>query len=478
MKHKMKNLLKIGFLALGILLLNVSCSEESISNLELSEIKQIQNNFTLENFSNSFIKNNLDVDWTNYNQKVNNENSFLTYEFNTHLKVRSELEKFSVFKLIVYQDDDDLWNYEIIKFLSSNTNLPNELGYFKTKDFNGTVYHYNLKGENTIIKAYEKGVIIEKITLQDFTGINTLERAPAVGGTHCAGCWTLVRTNHYTDWYSNSGGGSTLYYSHSSYDGTTTEWVYIPPNNDYHGMPYDIDDASYHDHYNGPHAGGVGNNHNEEVILTQEEIDDIWSDIFPVDYGGNPIQNLVEYLKCFDLTQSAEITIYVDQPIPNSTDPYSYNLSISDPIDVGHTFIGINQNGITRYLGFYPTPNTINPTSGVITSAGLIRDNSDTEFDVSLSTNITPTQLANVHNLITNYSANYNLNTNNCTDFGNQVFNLIGISLPDTNGVWPYGGNGSNPGNLGQDIRNMTVPQGATRSTNNSNTQNNNGTCN
>ena len=46
----------------------------------------------------------------------------------------------------------------------------------------------------------------------------------------------------------------------------------------------------------------------------------------------------------------------------------------------------------------------------------------------------------------------YDLNTNNCTDAAIGAGAAVGISVPDTQGTWPFGG-GSNPGDLGEDLR-------------------------
>ncbi|MDE0471460.1 MAG: hypothetical protein OXH57_05925 [Ekhidna sp.] len=43
----------------------------------------------------------------------------------------------------------------------------------------------------------------------------------------------------------------------------------------------------------------------------------------------------------------------------------------------------------------------------------------------------------------------------NCTDFGIQYSKQAGIKLKDSYGSWP-GGSGSNPGNLGEDIRKLS----------------------
>ncbi len=79
--------------------------------------------------------------------------------------------------------------------------------------------------------------------------------------------------------------------------------------------------------------------------------------------------------------------------------------------------------------------------------------------------------------VVKNYSATYNLNSNNCTDFGISIGNSIGLNLTDTSGSWP-GGSGSNPGNFGQDLRSMNPASGTNIDTIGGSAPSNNGTCN
>ena len=54
---------------------------------------------------------------------------------------------------------------------------------------------------------------------------------------------------------------------------------------------------------------------------------------------------------------------------------------------------------------------------------------------------------------------------------------LSRLGLPDSYGTWPSGG-GSNPGQLGQKIRDMALPTNASWQTTGANAANNTGTCN
>lgn len=187
---------------------------------------------------------------------------------------------------------------------------------------------------------------------------------------------------------------------------------------------------------------------------------------------SNVIANLNDYLKCFNLSQGATLIIYVDQPKANTPD--SWSGLITDP-DVGHTFIAIQQGNIRRVFGYYPR-NSVNPYSAPSDPAAFGNDQGHL-FDVSLSIPITASQLINVIGYSINAPSTYNLNSYNCTDFGISIGNLAGLNLPDSYGTWPNGG-GSNPGQLGQNIRGMILPLNATRQTTNTNSAPNNGVCN
>lgn len=154
------------------------------------------------------------------------------------------------------------------------------------------------------------------------------------------------------------------------------------------------------------------------------------------------------------MNTSATLTIYVDQPIANS----SKVLSISG--HVGHTFIGISQGNNNSIFGFYPEADKLPGES----DAGKLGNDQETKFDVSISSGITATQLSKIIDYVNNRNTGYNLNTYNCTDFALSIATIAGVNLPDTYSSWGIGG-GSNPAALGQDIRNFTLKSGMTRNT-------------
>ncbi len=141
---------------------------------------------------------------------------------------------------------------------------------------------------------------------------------------------------------------------------------------------------------------------------------------------------------------------------------------------VGHTFVAIQQGGVTRVFGFYPGSgvNPMNPSA-----SSVLVDDSGHAYHVSIEITVNASQLTNVINTAIGYTGTYNLNSYNCTDFGIGIAAAAGVTLPDTYGSWP-GGGGSNPGNLGQDLRSLTPLQSTSVNTTGGTAPSNSGTCN
>lgn len=184
------------------------------------------------------------------------------------------------------------------------------------------------------------------------------------------------------------------------------------------------------------HGGGGGSSETED------------SELIVVIEPDVPITDILEFLKCLDKNSEAIITVYTNQPIPNSTSAHYYNF-------VGHTFISITQGSNTNVIGYYPQSNWVNPVNPASESA--LGDNGHEEYNVSILTTVNASTLNSIIDTIANSNPNYDLNSYNCTDFAIEIGNLAGMNLPEANGTWPSGG-GSNPGTLGEYIRNMSGP--------------------
>jgi hypothetical protein len=309
-------------------------------------------------------------------------------------------------------------------------------GYMKWRKWDGTPLY---------LDRVVSGALKNRMT--PYTG----SRQPAAAKTaRTAGqvCTTYCDYEYAQNCYSSESGG----YTQTWCDG----WVIVGT----YCWEECVDDGTGDGGDNGGGGGGGsgGDSWSSDVILNMPD-------------PGKKIDDMNDYLKCFSTNGNAAVSIYVDQPTANSTATWSG--SMFDP-NVGHTFIAIEQNNITRVFGFYPA-NGVSPASPSTT--GALVDDSGHEYDVKITIGVTAAQLAAVLNTAKNAaSATYNLNSYNCTDFGLAIAQAAGITLPDTQGTWPLGG-GSNPGNLGQDIRSWSAPSNVAKNTNPGNGTSNTGSC-
>ncbi|HLY68737.1 MAG TPA: hypothetical protein VKR53_03340 [Puia sp.] len=202
--------------------------------------------------------------------------------------------------------------------------------------------------------------------------------------------------------------------------------------------------------------------------------------------GNNIIGNIKDYDKCFTNTGGTgftySVTVCVDQPVPGTRETWGLTPSdasaSANPIDVGHVFMVFTEKSpagvVTRNIGLYPS-GSVSPSSP--SSGGQLNNDASHGYDISLTVSATSEQFFNMLNYVAqNATAPYNLNSNNCTSFTLHTLYAGDIYLPATVGTWP-GGSGNDPGDLGEDIRSMTLSAGETRNTV-SDSHPNLGTCN
>jgi hypothetical protein len=244
-----------------------SCTNDDSKEIELIERQQLQNKFSLANFDDDFIKNNLVVDWNDFVLNIDKDTISDTkvYEFNTSFIVNTSLDngKFKLavkYKLLASRNGTEPWKFEIIKFLSSESYPIDLISHSSPYSFSGTLYHYNLNGENTKMIAYKKGKVISKFLNKDKLASSITAKEPSIGGD-TGGFWMFTRTQHYTDWYQTSNYSQGVYtYTHSTYNYTSSEYVWVSTGGS--------SNADYHKHYDYPHGTSIGtNNHPKEIII-------------------------------------------------------------------------------------------------------------------------------------------------------------------------------------------------------------------
>lgn len=325
-------------------------------------------------------------------------------------------------------------------------------------DFTGTLIIKTWDSQVLSIKILSKGKIIKSSTTKKKTTKNSMS---AKSATSCS-MYEIVEYEQICE--------VTCYGDNCYPTGTCSGWY--PTGNT--SPPYEVctndgTDCEFSSDSNcecnlyglGCNEDGVGGSTAPESIV--------------IENAESSIEDMSEYLKCFNLDQSARIVIYVDQPIANSAQAWSINGSSSSSggfINAGHSYIAIQQGDNRMVLGFYPETSVSNTQPS---SNGTFGNDESTEFDVSISVPISAIQLLKIIGYCET-GLSYNLNTFNCSDFVIQVSNLAGLNLPESESTWS-GGGGSNPGLLGQNIREMQLPSGAIRQTTTADSAPNKKTC-
>lgn len=189
-------------------------------------------------------------------------------------------------------------------------------------------------------------------------------------------------------------------------------------------------------------AGGTVTGPNGEPIIGIVNIPNLY---FPGQ--GNPSIDIKKFINCFgttdELNASYEFSVYVDQP-ENGSNSSSYGG------DVGHAFIGIKKTtssgSFTQYIGFYPEGDF----SGIMPLGQKFVNNQNYPYDVSITFNIPFNSFQSLLNAANNYDKNYNIWTNNCTNFALDMANAANVYVPNSQGNSFIS---RMPGQLGEDLR-------------------------
>ncbi|MBB6129009.1 hypothetical protein [Mucilaginibacter lappiensis] len=148
---------------------------------------------------------------------------------------------------------------------------------------------------------------------------------------------------------------------------------------------------------------------------------------------------------------------------------YAMLIHISQPVSgkrrifvklskVGHTFITLikynaDSTSVSRSFGFYPKKeHFLSATPLFPTTASVFKNDEQHGWDETVGKFISERRFKRILKVIKQYDQkNYNLNKNNCTDFGLSLASTAGISILYTKGSWPLG-SGNNPASAGQSV--------------------------
>lgn len=170
---------------------------------------------------------------------------------------------------------------------------------------------------------------------------------------------------------------------------------------------------------------------------------------------SQPIENN-DITECFNDGKKAVgygLMVHVKQPTAGKRKVFA---SFSN---VGHTFVTLikfnaDSTTLSRSFGFYPRKDNLLSATPLIPSAtSVFKDDSQHEWDEVVGKFITKRKFDKIIKLVKEYRCKkYNLNSNNCTDFGLDIAAIAGIKIKETVSSWPLG-KGNNPANAGQSIR-------------------------
>ena len=149
---------------------------------------------------------------------------------------------------------------------------------------------------------------------------------------------------------------------------------------------------------------------------------------------------------------SFAIIVHVKQPV------HGRRKAFSGINNVGHTFITLikmnyDNSSVSRSFGFYPAKKHFLSATPLHPGDGpIIKDDALHPWDETVGKFITEKKFNRIlENLEKFSSTRYNLNKNNCTDFGLSEAMIAGINIKETVGHWPLG-KGNNPANAGQSL--------------------------
>lgn len=447
------------YLALILFFTLLSCSEEETTyEKETNALPFLKENLDLKKSRNANISTNLFSDFIEINSLDKNDKKIYEYKIEeiTKTALESDFVTHEInYSLFVTNIANNYNGYLLETFTLSKSNTEFPITLLKSSTFSGYSNIYNLKGKYIGQIGFQNGfasstnessVLNELLYFLNLKENSNLTTSKIIACNHVVTIRTETYEDIYYQWEDGAGNIVDITFGYSRYLGTTVT---------YQNIPYPCDSPEG-DEKQIVHRGRVYTPVNiNQIVVEGPEI---------------PVTNIIQYLECIDPYQPTTITIYANQPTPNSSTPVNIING-----DVGHAFITIKQGNEIATFGFYPANGWGTGFNGP--TVGQMGNNSGQSFDVSITTTVTSITLQNILiNSIESATQHYSLNDNNCTDFAIGICNIIGLNIPDCYGSW-LGGGGSNPGAFGQYLRNMSLPNGVTRNTTGGNAPQNHKGC-
>lgn len=279
-------------------------------------------------------------------------------------------------------------------------------GKASTTDFSGRIFiydqHYKLLGGYLMANGKIVG------------GIKVSVTKPNQPGIHVDNMKEIESCQWYDESYINAEGEFTVYSEEicttSTIDDGSTGGSFDGGSGNYLGSP----------------TGGGGTSTNAPPVSN-----------LPGESG--PAIKPKSLMDCFsnipDAGATMKVSVFVQEPFPGTT----FNIG---PNSVGHVAIGLTKtNGsqsITQVVGYYPDATGLSKFH----CPSKIVDNSNLEYNVSISYNVSAANFKALTNYISNPPTTYDLMDFNCTNFVYIACKTGGITLPDPINTVGLGGPG------------------------------------
>lgn len=357
-------------------------------------------------------------------------------------------------QLVVYKDANNTYHAELLTTFPDSTAVNPS-----SKKFTGIIFVEDWSGKRLRQFKYnsESAVLV-------YNGQNGFpEKSPVITSTSVSKITPniLITTCYEISGYNYSADDPEGAYYWTESAGCSSQYL---PEENVGGGSGGLSGGDY-----GSIGGGSGGGSGGQGVTTSQIM---------ISKGPNIIANIAAYFNCFTNVGGTDhqytVTVCVDQPTPGTRQTWGFadgpsgSSATGNPFDVGHVFLVFSEiygnTTITRNVGFYPRT-SVNPAYP--SDQGQLNDNESSLYNISLSVNVTNAQFFNMLNYISqgnNPGYQYNLNSNNCTTFALSALQAGYVNLSSQIGTWP-GGSGYDPGDLGEDIRNMPLPSNMTRNT-------------
>lgn len=325
----MKKILKLSmfallFMSVSLLLWNCQTENEFFETNNSHLLVKLQSNFNTESFKKA-LPYDFEVNWNTSSKQYSEELQTFYYEFPIVYtssfnpeeinKEKSEKNKYNInYKVFVTENKEEETKYYILKFYEENLEKKSysEKKFMPTSGFTGFIHLLDNNGGIVFAKKFKDGIEDDKkFYNKEFKNLRIEEEGTRRVDEVCV----TITTYHYTDWYNVDSEGVAVFH-HTSYEGFTTgevcESYWLP---------------SLHTSGGGG-SGSYSNNGNGGIYNDcvgsdcKYEIDDAELEII-IFNPNNPINNVVDYLKCYDTTQPATFTVYVTEPNPGSGDTHN-----------------------------------------------------------------------------------------------------------------------------------------------------------